>query len=117
MNRITIVLISTFIMLALAMPSFGGTAPAKRSTDFSQKVYNGGVSVAQQSENVFSGCLKTVFSFFNPCLDMVKGCTNVVMRPIDSSFGYVEKKIYKKPRARKVVKKKAAEPAKAEPAK
>ncbi len=62
------------------------------------KVYKGSVTVLDRTEDVFSGVLKRVFGFFNPCLDLVKGCTNVVMKPIEKPLNYVERTTFgKKP--------------------
>jgi len=62
------------------------------------KVYKGSVTVLDRTEDVFSGVLKRVFGFFNPCLDLVKGCTNVVMKPIEKPLNYVERMTFgKKP--------------------
>jgi hypothetical protein len=37
-----------------------------------------------------NGCLKRSFSLFNPCLDFVKGCTTLVLSPLDKGFAYAE---------------------------
>lgn len=80
------------ICLLLA-PAFATAGPD--STDYLKKlpgkVYKGSVTVLDRTEDIFSGVLKRAFGFFNPCLDLVKGCTNVVMKPIERPLNYVER--------------------------
>lgn len=92
MNKMAKITICGLLIVALAIPAFAGGAPDKRSTvsKVSGKIYKGGADIADRTERLFSGCLKNCFSFFNPCLDMVKGCTNVVLSPIEKPFAYAE---------------------------
>lgn len=92
MNKMAKITICGLLIVALAIPAFAGGAPDKRSTvsKVSGKVYKGGADMLARTEGLFSGCLKNCFSFFNPCLDVVKGCTNVVLSPIEKPFAYVE---------------------------
>jgi hypothetical protein len=92
MNKMAKITICGLLIVALAIPAFAGGAPDKRSTvsKVSGKVYKEGANVLDRTERLFSGCLKNCFGFFNPCLDLVKGCTNVVLSPIEKPFAYVE---------------------------
>jgi len=92
MDRWLCVAVCGILIVALALPAQAGGAPEKRSTvsKVTGTVYKSGASVLDRSERLVSGCLKNCFSFFNPCLDLVKGCTNVVMKPIEKPFDYVE---------------------------
>lgn len=92
MNKMAKITICGMLIVALAIPAFAGGAPDKRSTasKVSGKVYKAGADVLDRSERLVSGCLKNCFSFFNPCLDLVKGCTNVVLAPVEKPFAYVE---------------------------
>jgi len=92
MNKMAKITICGLLIVALAIPAFAGGAPDKRSavSKVSGKVYKGGADMLDRTERLFSGCLKNCFSFFNPCLDLVKGCTNVVLSPVEKPFAYVE---------------------------
>jgi len=80
------------LIICLALPAAAGGPPEKRSTvsKVTGTIYKGGAGVLDRSERLLSGCLKNCFGFFNPCLDVVKSCTNVVMAPIEKPFAYVE---------------------------
>ena len=43
------------------------------------------------NEDILNRCLKSTFSLFNPCLDVVKTCTDVALKPLNYPFDYVEK--------------------------
>lgn len=92
MHRWLSVALCGLLILALAMPAAANGAPEKRSTvsKVGGTIYKGAGSILDRSERLVSGCLKNCFSFFNPCLDLVKGCTNVVMAPVEKPFAYVE---------------------------
>ena len=92
MDRWLSVALCGLLIVAFAMPAAANGAPEKRSTvsKVTGTIYQGGASVLDRSERLVGGCLKNCFSFFNPCLDLVKGCTNVVMAPIEKPFAYVE---------------------------
>ena len=107
MNRTVWIIIAALLISTLAVPAFAGTARDSGWSSATTKIYNGGATVVSQTEGVFSGCLKTVFCLFNPCLDVVKGCTNVVLNPIDRSFAYAEQSLYKSSRVKPSRKKKS----------
>ncbi len=43
------------------------------------------------NEDILNRCLKSTFSLFNPCLDVVKTCADVALKPLNYPFDYVEK--------------------------
>ncbi len=65
----------------------------------------------QRTEGIINRCLKSTFSLFNPCLDAVKMCTDVALKPLNYPFDYVEQKIDKP----KVVNKRVEIPAPQKP--
>ena len=81
-----------FLIIALAVPVFANGGPAKGTTvsKIGGAAYKGGAKVLDTSANMVNGCLKNSFSLFNPCLDLVKACTDTVLYPLDKGFGYVE---------------------------
>lgn len=94
MARFVTVTIVLCLVLALALPAMAsGKAAAPKSTaaKISNAVYDGGATALDTAEGVFSGCLRRCFGFFNPCLDIVKGCTGIVMLPIERPLSYFDK--------------------------
>jgi hypothetical protein len=80
------------LILALTSPVFADGRPAKQAhRSWTSSMCTGVNTVADQTAGVFTGCLKRTFSLFNPCLDAIKGCTNVVMWPIEKPFDYMER--------------------------
>jgi hypothetical protein len=92
MNKRLFVTITALVCLAFAMTAFAGGAPSR---SVSKTIYQGGASALATTEGLFSGCLKNIFSAFNPCLDMVRGCSDNVFSPLDRSVSYVERKIHR----------------------
>jgi len=73
------------------MLAWSGSNKTSYLSNVPGKVFQGSVTVLEKTEDVVSAVLKTTFGFFNPCLDLVKGCTNTVMKPIEMPISYVEK--------------------------
>lgn len=86
------------IIAALTAPAFAASAVKKPSTvsAVAGSVYSGGTTVVNQTEGILTSCLKNTFSLFNPCLDFVKGCTKVVLIPIEKPFDYLEGAVEKR---------------------
>ncbi|MBI5249252.1 MAG: hypothetical protein HY912_07140 [Desulfomonile tiedjei] len=93
MSTIAKLAICGLLIVVLAVPAFAGGVPQKKSSSAIGSVYGAGVSAAEQTEGAVSGCLKSCFSLFNPCLDIVKCCSKVVLLPIEKPFDYVEGKL------------------------
>lgn len=96
MNYTVRIAIAMLLVVALAAPVFS----ANRSSTMG-RVYSASASLAEQAEGAFSGCLKRTFSIFNPCLDLVKSCTNIVLIPIEAPFNLLSR-YTAAPAARKV---------------
>jgi hypothetical protein len=89
------------LVIALSVPAFAkGAAVAKKQQNpaayAAGKVYGVGAGLADRTAGLLTSCLKNTFSFFNPCLDVVKGCTTMVTSPIDKSLDYAEGVVSKK---------------------
>lgn len=100
MKKISGMAIGVVVICLLLSPALavGGQDTSDYLKRLPGKMYKGSVTVLDRTEDVFSGVLKRVFGFFNPCLDLVKGCTNVVMKPIERPLNYVERMTFgKKP--------------------
>lgn len=93
MSTVAKLAICGLLIAALAVPAFAGGVPQKKSSSALGSVRDAGISAVAQTEGILTGCLKNCFSLFNPCLDFVKGCTKVVMTPIEKPFEYVESRI------------------------
>ncbi len=103
MNNLAKITLCALLIAALAIPAFAG-GPGKKGSTFSRAthgVYSGAATVLDRSEGLFTGCLRRTFSFFNPCLDVVKGCTTRVLAPVEKPFAYVENKIWGPDRVRR----------------
>jgi hypothetical protein len=96
--------ICAVLMLALAAPVLAGGPPKKGSTVDSVKstvysggdaLYRGGAKVVGRTEELAGGFLKNTFSLFNPCLDLVKSCTNIALAPIERPVTYIENRFCK----------------------
>ncbi len=104
MNTIAKLAICGLLVGALAMPAFADGVPHKRPSSPFVKMHQAGTAALVKTEGLVSGCLKRTFSLFNPCLDFVKGCTDVVMAPIERPFDYLEAKLSKPRQVKKVSK-------------
>ncbi len=82
---ITVLLILTLTIPALADDTRQKSSGARR---VASSIYHGGASVIDLTEGAISSCLKRTFSVFNPCLDMIKGCTTRVLTPIQAPIDY-----------------------------
>lgn len=92
MTRTIAIIACGCLIAALAVPAFANGGPGKGSTvsKISGTAYKSGAQVLDKTGGVVNGCLKNAFSLFNPCLDVVKGCTDRVLYPLDKGFSYVE---------------------------
>jgi hypothetical protein len=97
MDRILRMGVCLALVVVISCPALV-LAKAGRDSSISSvpaKVYDGGARVLDKTEGILNQCLKSTFSLFNPCLDVVKMCTDVVLKPLNYPFNYVENKIYK----------------------
>lgn len=101
MCSITKIVISGFLIAAMAVPGFAaGDANKPYSiSQLSGTMYKSGSTALDKAEGVVSVVFKKTFGFFNPCLDLIKGCTDRVLSPIERPFAYVENAVFK-PKAR-----------------
>ncbi|MBM4326780.1 MAG: hypothetical protein FJ118_06410 [Deltaproteobacteria bacterium] len=54
------------------------------------QAYSKGANIAKETEYHVTEIMRNTFSLFNPCLDLIKGCTGVIMTPLEgplSIFG------------------------------
>lgn len=96
MDRILRIGLCLALVVVISLPALV-LAKAGKDTNISNiptKVYDGGVRVLDRTEGILNQCLKSTFSLFNPCLDVVKMCTDVVLKPLNYPFDYAEGKIY-----------------------
>ena len=91
MGKMPMIAICAFLIVALALPAFAnGTSGTVRSiSKMPQKIYGSGVAIARETEGHVTGCLREAFGLFNPCLDLIKGCTGVVLIPLEKPFAYL----------------------------
>jgi hypothetical protein len=78
----------------LASPILAGNAPEtglslSKVSKFGGQVSDGGKAYLVNTEAHLTGCLRNVFGLFNPCLDMIKGCTSLVLYPIEKPISMI----------------------------
>ncbi len=71
------------VLPSLVAASSGQSGSFAAVSKFGNQIYSGGSTVLNRGEDLLSGCLKTTFSIFNPCLDLIKGTTGVILAPIE----------------------------------
>ena len=113
MDRILKIGVFVTLFVFILCPSFvlakGGVQ--SKISSMTATVYDKGSKALDKTEGVINSCLKSSFSLFNPCLDVIKMCSDVAFKPLNYPFDYIEKRIYK-PR---VVKKRIEIPAPEKP--
>lgn len=110
MSKTLRITLCALLVLALAVPVFANGGKAKRSSaSIPGRIYAAAATATDRTANLATGCLKRSFSLFNPCLDFVKGCTDMVLTPIGKPFDYMEKAIGKKWGSRTAMKARPAE--------
>jgi hypothetical protein len=99
MNKAFKVAICGLLIVAVAIPAIAGGPPSSKAksavSNVGKSVYQGGATVLEGAEGLFSGCLRTTFSLFNPCMDAIKGCSTIVFAPIEKPLDYLERAYYK----------------------
>jgi hypothetical protein len=110
MNKTLVLVICAFLMAALAVP-FSASADSKGSMPYraGKAVYQHGASAINNTEIHLTNGLRNVFGLFNPCLDLIKGCTSVVMYPIEKPLDMWDAASAKPKRVKKEASTKKAE--------
>jgi hypothetical protein len=101
MNKMAKISICFLVIFAMVIPALAD-GPSYKST--ANRMYRGGISIAQRTEGLLTGILRNTFSLFNPCLDVVKTCTGIVLKPVEVPLDYLDKAISKPARAKKAPK-------------
>lgn len=91
------------LIVALAIPAFAAAKGPNKSftSDMAGSVYDTGANMVDRADGFVNSALKRTFSLFNPCLDIIKFCSDTAFAPIQKPIDYVEGKIYKKKPAHK----------------
>jgi hypothetical protein len=92
MSKLLRIVLCGLLIVAFAGLAFADGRPAKRTDgSLASKIYAGGSNAADQTAGIVTGCFKRTFSLFNPCLDAIKGCTTLVLSPVEKPFDYAER--------------------------
>jgi hypothetical protein len=93
MNKPAVAAICVLIISIIAAPAFCGVAYKKSGTVYriGSSVYSRSANFVSNTETHLTGVAKNVFSLFNPCLDLVKSCSSLVMAPVDIPVDYMAK--------------------------
>jgi hypothetical protein len=87
MNYTIRICMCILLVVALATPALCGN----HSTSTLGNLYTQSAAAGDQVGAALNGCLKRTFSLFNPCLDLVKGCTSIALIPIEAPFNLVSR--------------------------
>lgn len=95
MVKTALTLVCVLLMVAIATLAFANGASEKSGTvsKVTTKIYKGSVARVQETEGHLTGILRNTFGLFNPCLDLVKGCTATILYPVEKTAGYVAKAV------------------------
>ena len=90
MNKTPWILLCALLIVALAVPALanGPSTLGLTVTKVPGKVYSGTKSILVETEGHVTGMLREAFGLFNPCLDLVKGCTRPVLVTLEKPFDY-----------------------------
>jgi hypothetical protein len=93
MNKIAVAAVCVLLISVMAAPGFCGVAYKKSGTLYriGNSAYDRGVSFVENTETHLTGVVRNAFSLFNPCLDLVKGCTSLVLVPIEAPVNYISR--------------------------
>ncbi len=82
--------IALLLTVILIIPALADGTGKIRSTarGVAGSVYQSGATALDQTETAVTACLTRTFKLFNPCLDLVKGCTSMVLAPIQGPLDY-----------------------------
>ncbi|MEW6348646.1 MAG: hypothetical protein AB1646_06260 [Thermodesulfobacteriota bacterium] len=82
--------IALVLTVILIVPALAGGTTEKRSTarGVAGSIYKSGATALDQTEGAVTACLTRTFNLFNPCLDLIKGCTGLVLAPIHGPLDY-----------------------------
>jgi hypothetical protein len=91
MRKASMIVVATFLVLSLAIPALADKSAGVRNAFYrvSNDVYTEGTSRLSETEYHVTEILRNTFGLFNPCLDLVKGCTSLVLRPLELPFDLV----------------------------
>ena len=103
MSKTPMITVCALLIVALAVPAIAGSSSCKEGSldAVAHRVYKGGTAIAVDTEAHLTGCLRNVFGLFNPCLDLVKGCTDVVLAPVEKPFAFMARAVDKPKRAKR----------------
>ncbi len=101
MNKAPVLVICAFLTVALAIPAFAGGSDGSVAYKAGKAVYSHGSKVITNTEHHLTNGLRNVFGLFNPCLDLIKGCTHVVLYPVEKPLEMWDAASAKRPPVKK----------------
>jgi hypothetical protein len=72
-----------------------GCRKAGTLTKYGYKAYQGSATIVRDTGIHVTEIFRNTFALFNPCLDMVKGCSSIVMYPANFTYDMVAGSKYK----------------------
>lgn len=96
MNKIGLVFVCVILMTLMIIPivEANGSRKAGTLTKYGYKAYQGSAVVVRDTGIHVTEILRHSFALCNPCLDLVKGCSSVVMYPANFTYDVIAGKRY-----------------------
>ena len=103
MDKRAVIAVSVLLIVALAIPTYAGVSYKKGGSIYgvASKIYSRSTSILADTEGHVPGILRNTFGLFNPCLDLIKGCSTVVLAPVEVPLRFVTDSISKPTRRSK----------------
>jgi len=89
MNKRAFTLICVVIALCMAVSAFAGSSKGFSVYKATSNAYNGATTRIAETEGHVTEILRNTFGLFNPCMDLVKGCSRLVFAPLEAPFNYL----------------------------
>ncbi|MFC1833383.1 hypothetical protein ACFL2Q_01445 [Thermodesulfobacteriota bacterium] len=110
MKKTLLIALCLIVMATLNMPVFAAGSAKEAGTVYrmSSGAYDQGAYLLSNTGYRLTEIARNAFGLFNPCLDLVKGTTKVVLYPIEKPLSLLSKP---KPKKKRVVRKRKAKKA------
>ena len=115
MNKTFVIAVCALLIAALTVPVYAGKSTiGSKAHKVSNTIYYKGKTYVTDTEAHLTDMFRNAFALFNPCLDMIKGCTSVCLYPIEKPLEMIDQATSKGKRVRKAKAHKIPQPKKPE---
>ena len=97
MNKIGLAFVCVILVTLMIIPvvEANGSRKAGALTKYGYQAYHGSATIVRDTGIHVTEIFRNTFALFNPCLDMVKGCSSIVMYPANFTYDMVAGKKYR----------------------